>query len=84
MVDRKLSLEFDDFVTTYVDDILITSNNCEEHAKHVDKVLTSLREWGVTVKLSNFQFIKQKVNFVGYLIAREGISHDPDKIQNNV
>lgn len=83
-VDKMLGPEFNDFVTTYVDDILITSKSFEEHLEHIDRVLTRMREWGVTVKLSKSQFLKQEVKFLGYVISCEGITPDPDKVKKIV
>jgi hypothetical protein len=37
----------DDFYTTYLDDILIYSNNKLEHKEHVYKVLERLRKAGL-------------------------------------
>uniref|UniRef100_A0A1B6DFS4 RNA-directed DNA polymerase n=1 Tax=Clastoptera arizonana TaxID=38151 RepID=A0A1B6DFS4_9HEMI len=68
------------FVTTYVDDILITSHTFEEHLEHLDIVLSKLKEHGATIRLSKSHFLKERIKFLGHIITKEGISMDPTKI----
>jgi len=44
LINDMLREYLDDFVITYLDDILIYSDNLETHHKHMHKVLAKLNE----------------------------------------
>jgi hypothetical protein len=46
----------DDFVTAYLDDILIYSKNQLEHTGHVRKVIQRLREAGLQIDIKKCEF----------------------------
>ena len=65
----------------YLDDILIFSENEEEHTKYVKQILAKLQEAKLYAKLSKCQFSVMKTEFLGYIIEPGGITTDPRKIQ---
>ena len=71
----------DRFVIVYLDDILVYSKTAEEHAAHLETVLTLLRRSQLYAKLSKCQFFQQKIGFLGHTISADGISVDEDKIR---
>ena len=64
---------------TYLDDILIYSENLEEHRRHVHKVLARLKERALYVKRSKSRFETKEVRFLGYVIRPGQIEKDPEK-----
>lgn len=76
-----LSDDFDDFVTFYVDDILIASENVDEHLYHLDLVLDRLQKHGYTLKLSKSKFLHSEVPFLGYIISASGYKPNPEKLK---
>jgi len=70
----------DDFVVVYLDDILIYSENPEEHTAHVKKVLQRLEAAGISLKLEKCAFDQEEVHFLGFVIGVNGISMDPAKV----
>lgn len=70
----------DDFVVVYLDDILIYSENPDDHDDHVRKVLSKLREAKLSLKLEKCNFDQSSVNFLGYVVSTEGLSMDPAKV----
>jgi hypothetical protein len=48
--------ELDKFMVMFIDDILIYSENEEDHAKHLKIVLTRLREHKLYAKFSMCEF----------------------------
>jgi hypothetical protein len=71
----------DEFVVVYLDDILIFSKDQETHDKHVQLVLTMLREHGLYAKMENYEFDKSSVAFLGYVISPDDIFMDKSKVE---
>ncbi len=71
----------DDFVVCYLDNILVFSKNEKEHINHVQLVLEKLLTTGLYAKLEKCIFHQPQVEFLGYIISREGLSMDPQKIR---
>ena len=62
----------------YIDDILITGNSDEEHLQNLRQVLNRLQEKGIKLK---FDFMLDKVNYLGFVISSTGISPTQDKVK---
>jgi hypothetical protein len=70
----------DKFVVVFIDDILIYSQNEEEHKEHLRMVLQRLRDHKLYAKLSKCEFWTSEVLFLGHLINRDGLAMDPKKV----
>ena len=70
----------DNFLTVYLDDILIYSEDVLEHETHVRKVLQRLKEHGLQANLKKCEFGVTKTKYLGFIVSTEGIEVDPDKI----
>jgi hypothetical protein len=68
-------------VVVYLDDILIFSDNEEDHVRHVREVLRRLREQNLFGKLSKCSFHQETVEYLGFILSPSGLSMDPVKIQ---
>jgi hypothetical protein len=73
--------DLDKFVVVFIDDILVYSQNKEEHAEHLRSVLTRLRDKQLYAKFSKYEFWLKKVPFLGHVLSKDGISVDPTKVQ---
>jgi hypothetical protein len=73
--------ELDKFVIVFIDDILIYSENEEDHAEHLRIVLTRLREHRLYAKFSKCEFWLKIVPFLSHVLFESGISVDPSKVQ---
>ena len=71
----------DKFVLIFIDDILIYSRTMEEHHEHLRLVLQTLREHQLYAKFSKYEFFKEKIQYLGHIITKEGIAVDPEKIR---
>ena len=68
-----------------MDDVLVyTNGTLEEHIQHVRKVLKSLQEHELYVKLEKCEFYVQETHFLGFIISPDGIAMDPDRIKTVV
>ena len=70
----------DNFYTTYLDNILIFSNNKLEHEYHVRKVLKRLRNAGLQINLKKCEFYVTRTKYLGFIISTNSIKVDPNKI----
>jgi hypothetical protein len=73
--------ELDKFVVVFIDDILVYSRNEDEHTMHLHIVLQRLRDHHLYAKLSKCDFWLREIKFLGHTISQEGISVDPEKVQ---
>ena len=71
-----------DFLTVYMDGILIASRTFEVHLEHLKYVLEKLEAGGLTVNWDKSKFLQTKINFLGFIITSEGISANPDKVES--
>lgn len=69
------------FVFVYLDDILIFSENQEQHVSHVRQVLQRLLENQLFVKAEKCEFHVSKVAFLGYIFESGQVKTDPVKTQ---
>jgi hypothetical protein len=69
------------FVVVYLDDILVFSKDKMEHVEHVKQVLIRLRRSKFYAKLSKCDFFKSQIKFLGYIVSKDGIAADPDKVR---
>ncbi len=67
-------------VIVYMDDILIYSRNLADHRHHVEQILQKLRQFRLYLKLEKCEFHRPTVQFLGYIIGREGIQMDQGKV----
>ena len=80
---RELSMLFQDmpYVLVYIDDILvITKGSYEQHLIAVKNVLKILQEAGMQLNIDKSYFAKTEVEYLGYIINREGVKPQPSKV----
>ena len=53
----------------------------EEHDEHLQIILQVLREHKLYAKFNKCEFFKDKIQYIGHVISKEGIPVDPDKIR---
>jgi hypothetical protein len=70
----------DKFVVVFIDDILIYSQNEQEHDEPLRKVLQRLRDCQLYAKLSKCEFWIVEVLFLGHIIKQEGLTVDLKKV----
>ena len=69
------------FILVFFDDILIYRKNWREHIRHLDQVLTILKEHQLFAKMSKCTFGKEEVDYLCHIISKEGVKVDPSKIK---
>ena len=70
----------DDFAITYLDDLLVYSENLEDRLKHVRLVLQRLKKYGIKIKVSKYQLFKREISYLGRVISADGYTIDPKNV----
>ena len=81
LMNRVFQPYLDQFVIVFIDDILIYSRNCEEHADHLRTVLQILRERQLYAKLDKCDFWLTQIHFLGHVVSKDGLAVDPSKVE---
>lgn len=71
----------DNKVFVFMDDILITGKNVEEHNNNLRQVLKLFRKNNIKIKTEKSEFFKNELEFLGHKITPEGIFPDKAKIE---
>jgi len=79
-INRAMQGLLDVVCVVYLDDILIFSQNKEEHRGHVEQVLNQLRKFGLYANLSKCEFETQSVEFLGFIVDTEGVKMDQRRV----
>ena len=67
-------------IIVYLDDILIYSDNLEDHKKHVCKVLRCLRKHSLYVKPKKCEFHMDTTEYLGYCLLPAGLMMAQNKV----
>ncbi len=79
IMDLMASLEF---VQAYMDDLLIIRREIlDKHLQRMETVLTVLRDTGLKVNAAKSLFCANEIEYLGYILTREGIKLQPKKVQ---
>ena len=68
-------------VTVYIDDILVTGRTEEQHLHTLEIVLERLHQYGLRLKRGKCSFMQPSVQYLGYVIDKEGLHTTPEKVQ---
>ena len=70
------------FAMTYLDDIIIFSDNELDHLEHLEIIFYRLKEAGLKTKCSKCDFFKSEIHYLGHLISADGIRPLPNKLDS--
>ncbi|XP_044757779.1 uncharacterized protein K02A2.6-like [Coccinella septempunctata] len=65
----------------YIDDIIISGKNIEDHQRNLLNVLQRIREFGFHLKIQKFKFNLPEIKYLGNIINQHGIKPDPSRIE---
>ena len=80
MINKALKECLDDYASAYIDDVLVFSDNLEDHIQHVRKVITLLQDNGLPIDVDKCEFHVQETKYLGLIITTEGIKMDRSKV----
>ena len=65
--------EFRSFARSFYDDCIIFSKR-EDHIRHVKTILDKFAKFGIQINFRKCQFAKEEVDFLGYVVSKNGIT----------
>ena len=71
-----------DFAMAYLDDIIIFSQNEQEHLKHIEIIFKKLKKAGLKLKESKCNFFKKEIHYLGHLISVNWKQLLPEKLDS--
>ena len=74
-------LDGPEFVSVYLDDILVYSRFLEDHLQHLQVVLEKLTEAGLKLKPAKCHFARSELEYLGHVITCHGLRTNPRLIQ---
>ena len=80
-INSVLGKHLNKFVMAYLNNIIIYSNNEEEHFQHVKWVLQRLADEKMLVAIKKYKFHTTKTKFYRFIIKLGKLSIDPKKIK---
>jgi hypothetical protein len=72
---------FDEFVITYLNDIIVYSNSKKEHVQHVRKILQRLREANIQADVDKCEFHITETKFLEMIMNRDDIKMNFEKVK---
>ncbi len=81
---RTMSLVFKElgnkFLKVFVDDLNVHSESWEDHLRHLEAVLSKLREVNLKLNPGKCCFAARSITFLGHVVSERGAKPDPGKI----
>ncbi len=71
----------DDFVVSYLNNIIMYNNSKKEHIKHVKKILQRLRETNIQVDIDKCEFHIIEIKFLEMIVRRDEIKMNLEKVK---
>ena len=68
-------------ITCYIDDILITGANKQEHLHNLEGVFCRLDQHNLRIKRAKCEFMKLSVEYLGHSVDSEGLHTLPSKVE---
>jgi hypothetical protein len=80
-LNEVLSDYLDVFCITYLNDIIIYSDDLEQYHQHVRRILERVEEVGLMLKALKYEFHTERIEYFRYIISPMGMSMDPEKVK---
>jgi hypothetical protein len=79
-INKILHLYLDVFCTTYINDILVYSNDLTSYRQHVRLVVEALQDAGFQLDIKKYEFEVIEITYLNMIVSTDSIRMDPTKI----
>ena len=81
MIQEVLGELFYTKAPAYIDDINVHSKKFEQHIRDLEEVFKRIRKAGLKLRIDKCKFCFSEIEFLGYIIGKDGIKTDEKKIE---
>ena len=81
IVDTVLGADLEPFVMVYLDDVILISQDFNEHLRLLGIVFDRLHQAGLVVSIDKCQFCRPELRYLGYVVDRQGLRPDSEKVE---
>lgn len=80
-IDRVLGHDLEQFISVYLDDIIISTPTFSKHLEVLEEVFKRLVSAGLTLNRDKCKFCKKELKFLGHVVTSAGLMVDPEKVE---
>lgn len=80
LMDKVVPHQFHDRVFVYLDDLLVTSSEFDEHLELLDEIAKRLHAARLTINVEKSKFVQKSIDYLGYVVGEGTLSPNPDKV----
>ena len=77
LIDKTIPSRLREKVFIYLDDLLVCTNNFEEHLQTLKEVALFLKNAGLTINVVKSKFCQSEIKYLGYIIGQGGLKAAP-------
>ena len=81
LMNKVFAKEIISFILVYLDDILVYSRSVEEYWHHLQCALERLRQVKLYGRLHKCEFLKDKVDYLGFEVSANGVTASHEKVK---
>lgn len=81
LMDRVLGFDMEPFVFVYLDDIVVATDDFDQHLKLLEQIVDRLVSARLSVNIDKSQFFVEKLHYLGHIIDKHGIHTDKAKVE---
>ena len=70
-----------DFISVYLDDLLVFSRTLDQHLQHLKTVIDKLSEVGLKLKPTKCRFAQKELEYLGHVVSRGGLKTSPRLVE---
>ena len=80
LMDKVITPDLKPNVCCYLEDIIIVTQNFDDHLKYLSLVLDKINEANITIGLDKCEFGFSEIKYLGFKVNERGLQIDDDKI----
>lgn len=81
LMDKIITVDMSPNCFSYLDDVILVTDNFTEHLKWIKRIVTALTAAGLTINPKKCHFCVERVRYLGYLVDKDGLRPDPEKVR---